>query len=95
MHAAQEDGTGEHTTTLPCEWLTPVCSVVCSLQVMTAAAKSVPWFGIEQEYSLFHENGRTPFGFPENGYPRPQGPYYCCQNRHTHTASAPHGCVVA
>jgi glutamine synthetase len=54
-----------------------------ALKVMTAAAKTVPWFGIEQEYSLFHENGRTPFGFPENGYPRPQGPYYCsvgCEN---------------
>jgi glutamine synthetase len=48
-----------------------------ALKVMTAASKSQPWFGIEQEYSLFHENGRTPFGFPDNGYPRPQGPYYC------------------
>jgi glutamine synthetase len=48
-----------------------------ALKVMTAASKALPWFGIEQEYSLFHENGRTPFGFPDNGYPRPQGPYYC------------------
>ncbi|MEM6265669.1 MAG: glutamine synthetase beta-grasp domain-containing protein [Bacteroidota bacterium] len=33
------------------------------------------WFGFEQEYT-FVENGR-PMGFPENGYPAPQGMYYC------------------
>lgn len=32
------------------------------------------WFGFEQEY-FFYENGR-PLGFPEDGYPAPQGPYY-------------------
>ena len=34
------------------------------------------WFGFEQEYVLMHSNGR-PLGFPEGGYPEPQGPYYC------------------
>lgn len=33
------------------------------------------WFGFEQEYTLW-ENG-APIGFPEGGYPAPQGPYYC------------------
>jgi len=64
---------------LPDGNLTPILSNTRrqALKVMTAAKEQVPWFGIEQEYSLFHENGRTPFGFPDNGYPRPQGTYYC------------------
>ena len=32
------------------------------------------WFGFEQEY-FFYQNGR-PLGFPETGYPAPQGGYY-------------------
>lgn len=33
------------------------------------------WIGFEQEYTLF-QNGR-PLGFPADGYPAPQGQYYC------------------
>ena len=34
-----------------------------------------PWLGFEQEYTLFR--GERPLGFPEEGTPAPQGPYYC------------------
>lgn len=34
-----------------------------------------PLFGIEQEYTFFQ--GARPLGFPEGGYPAPQGGYYC------------------
>jgi len=33
------------------------------------------WFGIEQEYTFF--KGRSPLGWPDGGYPAPQGPFYC------------------
>ena len=33
------------------------------------------WFGFEQEYTVM--KGAKPLGFPEDGYPGPQGPYYC------------------
>ena len=39
------------------------------------AAKQNPWIGFEQEYTLFQ--GNRPLGWPEDGYPAPQGPYYC------------------
>ena len=33
------------------------------------------WFGIEQEYTFF--DGAKPLGWPDHGFPAPQGGYYC------------------
>ena len=38
-------------------------------------AAQEPMFGIEQEYTFF--KGGRPYGFPETGFPAPQGGYYC------------------
>lgn len=58
-------------------------------KVMQRVASKHPWFGIEQEYTLFEKgqpgqsykgsalHGLTPYGWPKVGQPKPQGPYYC------------------
>lgn len=35
------------------------------------------WFGFEQEYFLWDPATDKPLGFPAEGYPEPQGQYYC------------------
>lgn len=35
------------------------------------------WFGFEQEYCIWDNENQRPIGFPAEGFPGPQGPYYC------------------
>lgn len=46
------------------------------VKLMDAGGRAAePWIGFEQEYTLF--DGQQPLGWPERGYPAPQGPFYC------------------
>jgi len=73
---------GEHDVLVMCEVLNPdgtphESNARAHLRsVVKKFASEEPWFGIEQEYTLY--DGERPLGFPiAGGYPGPQGPYYC------------------
>ena len=44
-------------------------------EVAEKHAAQEAWYGMEQEYTFF--KGNRPLGWPEQGYPAPQGPFYC------------------
>ena len=46
-------------------------------QAIRAYSSAEPLFGFEQEYTMYDRRGKWPFGWPSEGYPGPQGPYYC------------------
>ena len=73
---------GEHKLVL-CECVAPDMSPIPTNTrnkanaIFSAKKEEIPWFGLEQEYTLFNLDGKTPLGWPKGGYPGPQGPYYC------------------
>jgi glutamine synthetase len=68
------DSTRKNGFLVMCEVLSPDMKPHPSNHRALVADDPDLWIGLEQEY-FFMENGR-PLGFPESGYPAPQGPYY-------------------
>eukprot|EP01026_Neomeris_dumetosa_P054271 TRINITY_DN4878_c0_g2_i1.p1 TRINITY_DN4878_c0_g2~~TRINITY_DN4878_c0_g2_i1.p1 ORF type:complete len:400 (-),score=77.26 TRINITY_DN4878_c0_g2_i1:265-1464(-) len=66
----------EDETPLPPEPIPSNTRYACA-SIMKQAEHEEPWFGIEQEYTLLNAETKWPLGWPLNGYPGPQGPYYC------------------
>ncbi|MSU75357.1 MAG: glutamine synthetase [Candidatus Magasanikbacteria bacterium] len=81
MHLVLDPIRGEDNILVMCEVLNPDGTVHPSnnrahlREVSKEYAFQDPWFGIEQEYTLF-KNDR-PAGWPVDGFPAPQGDYYC------------------
>lgn len=68
------DSTRKNGALVMCEVYLPDGSPHPSNSRATIIDDPDTWFGFEQEYFLY-ANGR-PLGFPEEGYPEPQGKYY-------------------
>lgn len=75
---------GNDNILVMCDTLTPAGEPLPTNSRAIAAAAfegkddEEPWFGLEQEFTLFNLDEQTPLGWPKGGMPsRPQGPYYC------------------
>ncbi len=73
---------GDGSYLVMCEVLTPDNKphVSNSRSVLRQALESGglaqdPWAGFEQEYTFFKD--ARPLGWPQQGFPEPQGPFYC------------------
>jgi len=53
----------------------PTNSRYNAAKIFEKCTELTPKFAFEQEYSMFRD--RTHLGWPKDGYPAPQGPYYC------------------
>ena len=69
------DPARDNASLVLCEVLTADGSVHPSNGRGTFEDDADLWLGFEQEYTIM--NGAKPLGFPSEGYPGPQGPYYC------------------
>jgi len=72
--ALYPDGARTDGVLVMCEVMNPDGTPHESNARATILDDSGAWFGFEQEY-FFYKDGR-PLGFPTEGYPAPQGPYY-------------------
>ena len=55
----------------------PTNTRAAAREAMEKYGDQAPLFGLEQEYTLINPMTGWPAGFPPNGFPAPQGPYYC------------------
>lgn len=72
--AVYPDSTRKNGAIVMCEVMLPDGSAHPTNARATILDDPGAWFGYEQEY-FFYKDGR-PLGFPKEGYPGPQGPYY-------------------
>lgn len=70
-----KDPLRKNASLVMCEVLSPDGSIHPSNLRGTFEDDSDLWLGFEQEYTLMKDG--KPLGFPKDGYPGPQGPYYC------------------
>jgi glutamine synthetase len=74
---------GENSFFVLCDtWLPngephPTNTRVSAKEIFDKALDKEPWFGMEQEFFVMDVNTNLPLGFPNNGFPNPQGQYYC------------------